>query len=131
VLLHARQGLAWLPLISAFAATAAGAATVGALAMAASLYLPRIATLLLLLMSVGAVAAANAAGLFGAQLGALAALIDGYGPPLVSSVAYALREWVAPSQVPGNALALALRHAVWTFASTALLVQAFRRTEIE
>jgi hypothetical protein len=131
VLLHLRQGLAWLPLFGAFAAMAAGAATVGAFAMAASLALPRIATLLLLLMSVGMIAALNLAALSGAQLGGLTGVIEGYGPPLVSSVAFALREWVAPSSMPGNALALALRHGVWTLASAALLVLAFRRTEIE
>jgi hypothetical protein len=131
VLLHLRQGLAWLPLFGAFAALAAGAATVGAFAMAASLFLPRIATLLLLLMSVGMLAALELAALAGAQLGGLAGVIEGYGPPLVSSVTYALREWIAPSSVPGNALALALRHGVWALASAALLVHAFRRMEIE
>ena len=99
--------------------------------MAASLYLPRIATLLLLLMSVGAVAAVNVSALLGAQLGGVAALIDGYGPPLVSSLALALREWIAPTSVPGNALALALRHVVWMLASAALLVHAFRRVELD
>ncbi len=130
-LLHARQGLPWPPLIAAFGASAAGAVTVGALAMAASLQLPRIATLLLLLMGVAGVAAANFAGLFGAQLGGLAGLVDGYGPPLVSSIAFALREWIAPTAVPGNALALGLRHGVWMLASAMLLVHAFRRAELD
>ena len=131
VLLHARQGLAWPPLLAAFAACAAGASTVGALTMAASLFLPRIATLLLLLMSVAGIAAANVAALLGAQLGGFAAVIDGYGPPLVSSIALALREWIAPTAVPGNALALGLRHAVWMLASSALLIHAFRRVDLE
>ena len=131
VLLHARQGLAWPPVLAAFAAAAAGATTVAALAMAASLYLPRIATLLLLLMSVGVVAAVNVSALLGAQLGGVAALIDGYGPPLVSSLALALREWIAPTSVPGNAFTLALRHAVWVVASVDLLIQAFRRVELD
>jgi len=131
VLLHARQGLAWPPLFAAFAAVAAGTSTVGALAMAASLYLPRIATLLLLLMSVAGIAALNAASLLGSQLGGLAGLIDAYGPPLVSSIALALREWIAPTAVPGDALGLALRHVVWVLASAALLIQAFRRVDLE
>ena len=130
-LLHARQGLPWPPLLAAFAATAASAATFGAFAMAASLSLPRIATLLVLLMSVAAIAAVNVAGLTGAQLGGAAALLDAWGPPLVSSVAFALREWLAPTAVPGNALALALRHGVWALASAALLVHAFRREDLE
>jgi hypothetical protein len=131
LLLHARQGLSLAPLLGAYAATAAGAATVGALAMAASISAPRIATLLAVLMSVGAVAAVNVTGLFGASFGVLATLIDDYGPPLVSSVAFALSDWIAPTLVPGNALGLALRHLVWLLASVALLIHAFRRIEID
>jgi hypothetical protein len=56
-------GLAWWPVLPAFAACAVGAATVGALAMLASLYLPRVATILLVMMGVGLVAAVNVAGL--------------------------------------------------------------------
>ena len=58
-------------------------------------------------------------------------MIERYGPPLVSSVAFALREWIAPGACAGNALALALRHLVWLLASVALLVHAFRRIEID
>jgi hypothetical protein len=129
-LLHAREGLAWWPVLPAFAACAAGAATVGALAMTASLYLPRIASLLLVGMGVCMVAAVNLAGLFGAELGGLAGAIDRYGPPLVSAVALALRGWIAPLALPGEPLALALRHAVWLLASAALLLRAFRRIDL-
>jgi ABC-type transport system involved in multi-copper enzyme maturation permease subunit len=129
-LLYARQGLPWAPALPAFAAAAAGAVTLGALAMAASLALPRIATLLLISMGVGAVAAANAAALLGAELGGLPAGLDRYGPPLLSSVALALREWIAPATLPGSAPALWLRHLVWMAASAALLILAFRRVEL-
>ncbi len=131
ILLHARQGLALTPLLGAFAATAAGAVTVGALAMAASISAPRIATLLAVLMSVVGIAAVNVAGLFGASFGGLATLIDAYGPPFVSSVAFALSDWIAPTVVRGNAVAFALRHLVWLSASVALLIHAFRRIEID
>jgi len=130
-LLHLRQGLAFAPLLGAFAATAAGAVTVGALAMAASLSLPRIATLLLVLMSVGAVAAVNVASLFGAQLGGVTGLIDAWGPPFVSAVVVALSQWIEPTTVPGHGLALALRLLVWALASAGLLLHAFRRLELD
>jgi ABC-type transport system involved in multi-copper enzyme maturation permease subunit len=129
-LLHARQGLAWWPVLPAFAACAVGAATVGALAMLASLYLPRVATILLVMMGVGLVAAVNVAGLFGAELGGLATAVQRFGPPLVSPVALALRDWIAPTAVPGDALILALRQIAWMLASAALLVHAFRRVEL-
>jgi len=129
-LLHARQGLPWWPALPAFAACAAGATTVGALAMLASLYLPRVATVLLVMLGVGGVAAVNVAGLFGAELGGLVGAIQRFGPPLVTSVAVALREWIAPSEIPGNALTLALRQILWMLASAALLVRGFARIEI-
>jgi hypothetical protein len=129
-LLHARQGLPWWPALPAFAACAAGAATVGALAMLASLYLPRVATVLLVMMGVAGVAAVNVAGLFGAELGGLAGAVQRFGPPLVSPVALALREWIAPTALPGDALTLALRQIAWMLASAAALVHAFRRVDL-
>ena len=130
-LLHARQGLPWWPVLPAFAACAAGASTVGALAMLASLYLPRVATVLLVMMGVAGVAAVNLAGLFGAELSGLPAAIERFGPPLVSSVALALREWIAPTSIPGDAQLLALRQIAWMLASAALLVHGFQRVELE
>jgi len=130
-LLHARQGLPWWPVLPAFAACAAAASTVGALAMLASLYLPRVATVLLVLMGVAGVAAVNLAALFGAELGGLVAAVERFGPPLVSPVALALRDWIAPTAVPGDALMLALRQIAWMLASAALLVHCFQRVELE
>ena len=129
-LFHARQGLPWWPALPAFAACAASAFTVGALAMLASLYLPRVATILLVMMGVAGVAAVNVAGLFGAELGGLASVVQQFGPPLVSPVALALREWIAPTAVPGDALPLALRQIAWMLASAAALVHAFRRVDL-
>jgi ABC-type transport system involved in multi-copper enzyme maturation permease subunit len=129
-LLHARQGLAWGPALPAFAACAAAATTVGALAMLASLYLPRVATVLLVMMAVGGIAAVNVAGLFGAELAGLAGAVQRFGPPLVGPVALALRDWIAPTAVPGNALTLALRQIAWMLASAAALVHAFRRVDV-
>ena len=130
-LLHARQGLPWWPALPAFAACAAGAATVGALAMLASLYLPRIATVLLVMMGVAGIAGVNVAALFGAELGGLAGAVQRFGPPLVSPVALALRDWIAPTAVPGDALTLALRQIAWMLASAAALVHAFRRVDLD
>jgi hypothetical protein len=98
--------------------------------MAASLWLPRLATLLGVGIFVLAIAAANTAALLGAELGGLPAALDRFGPPLVSSVVYALRDWIAPAPPPGDALALGLRLLVWLLASVALLLHAFRRAEL-
>ena len=100
------------------------------LAMLASLYLPRIATVLLVMLGVSGVAAINLATLLGAQLGGLTGAIERFGPPLLSSVALALGEWIAPRQLPGDAMMLALRQIAWMLASAACLVLAFRREEL-
>jgi ABC-type transport system involved in multi-copper enzyme maturation permease subunit len=129
-LLHARHGIAWWPVLPAFAACAAGAATVGALAMAASLALPRIATVLLVMIVLAAIAGVNLASLSGAQLSGIPWLIDRFGPPLASSVAFALAPWIEPREIPGSALAFVLRHAAWIALGALALVHSFRRMEL-
>jgi ABC-type transport system involved in multi-copper enzyme maturation permease subunit len=111
-------------------ACAAGALTVAALAMTVSLFLPQIATALLVLAAVGSIAFANLLALFGAELGGLAGAIDRYGPPLCTAIAISLAPWVESATVEGNAAELALRLAVWAGAAVGLLVLAFRRSEI-
>jgi ABC-type transport system involved in multi-copper enzyme maturation permease subunit len=130
-LLHARQGLPWWPVLPAFAACASGAAIVGGFAMLASLYLPRIATVMLVMLGVGAVAAVNLGTLFGAELAGVPAAIERFGPPLLSLVALALREWISPGASAGEWVMPALRQLAWLLASGALLVEGFRRVEIE
>ncbi len=130
-LFYARQGLPWWPALPAFAACASGACTVGAFAMLASLYLPRVATVLLVMMGVSAVAAVNVAALFGAELAGVAAAVERFGPPLVSLVALALREWISPGAAAGDWLMPALRQIAWMLASAALLVEGFRRVELD
>jgi hypothetical protein len=130
-LLHARQGVPWWPALPAFVACASGAAIVGAFAMLASLYLPRIATVLLVLLGVGMVAAVNLSALFGTELGGMAAAIERFGPPLLGLVALPLREWISPGAAAGDWLMPTLRQLAWLLAGGALLVEGFRRVEIE
>jgi ABC-type transport system involved in multi-copper enzyme maturation permease subunit len=130
-LLHARQGVPWWPVLPAFVACASGAAVVGAFAMLASLYLPRIATVLLVMLGVGMVAAVNLSALFGAELRGVGAAIERFGPPLLSLVALPLREWISPGAPAGDWLMPMLRQLAWLLAGGALLVEGFRRVEIE
>jgi hypothetical protein len=130
LLMHVRAGA---PLGSAAwgsLACASGALTVAALAMTASLFLPQIATVLLVLASVGSIAFTNLLALFGAELGGLAGAIDRYGPPLCTAIAVSLAPWVESTAIEGNAAELALRLAVWAGAAVGLLALAFRRSEI-
>lgn len=129
-LLYARHGVAVANAVWGGLACALGAVAVASLTMTASLFLPRIATVLALLVAVGAIAGVNAMGLFGVELGNVAWGIDRFGPPLGSAVVAALAPWIAPVEVPANSLALAVRLAAWAVAGASLLAVVFRRHDV-
>jgi hypothetical protein len=129
-LLAARQGLEPWPALGSLAACMTGAVVVAALAMSASLALPRVATALLCVVGVGVVGSVNAASLLGVELGGAAAVIDRFGPPLLSGALLPLAAWLDPAVVAGDPAAVALRLALWAAASVALLVALVRRIEI-
>ena len=103
---------------------------VASLAMTASLFLPRIATVLVVLVGVGVIAGVNAIGLSGVELGGVAWGIDRFGPPLGSAVVAALAPWIAPVEVPADPLELAVRIVAWAVAGVSLLAVVFRRCDI-
>jgi len=129
-LLHARHGVALAGAVWAGLAFALGAVVVASLAMTASLFLPRIATVLVVLIGVGAIAGINAIGLSGVELRGVFWGIDRFGPPLASSVVAALSPWVAPAPVSADPLELAVRIAAWAVAGVCLLAVVFRRCDI-
>jgi len=128
--LASRSELTTGPAVGAAPGFALGAITVGALAMTLSLTLPRIATVMLVFLSVFGVAMANVLGFVRPDGGGLFAWIDRFGPPLLSAPALALDAWTTEIQVPGDATTLALRGAAWALASMAVLWASFRRMEI-
>jgi hypothetical protein len=129
-LLHARHGVAVASAAWGGLACALGAVVVASLAMTASLFLPRIATVLVVLIGVGVIAGINAIGLFGVELGGVAWGIDRFGPPLGSAVVAALVPWIAPAPVPVDPLELAIRIGAWAVAGVSLLAVVFRRCDI-
>ena len=129
-LLAVRTGAAPGAALWAGAACAAGSFTVACLSMTSSLWLPQIATALLVFASVGAVAAVNLVGQFGAELGGFLGAIEHYGPPLATSVIVALGPWIEPTAVRGEPLELAVRSALWCAASGGLLLASFHRLEL-
>ena len=128
-LLAARSGLPLAPALVAGAACALGCLCIGALAMAASLALPRMATLLLTLIGVFLIAIANSVGIFSDSSGWLGAL-DRVGPPLGSSMTLALAPWLETGSLRGELLPLFARLAAWALAALLLLVLGFRRIEL-
>ena len=128
--LQARSGLPAGPALLASLSCAAGAFTLAALAMTTSLYLPRIATVLLVFVATGATTLANLVAMFrDATDGAMGA-IDRFGPPLCTSIAVALSPWIGDVGVPGSPEEIAIRHAFWAAGSIVLLVAVFRRVEV-
>jgi hypothetical protein len=100
------------------------------LAMAASLVLPRLATVLLVFAGVGVTALANGwALLAGASAGWLGA-VDRLGPPFASALAAPLAAWVPQLALPLEPALLALRLLAWGVAGIGLLAFGFRRLEL-
>jgi hypothetical protein len=129
-LLATRTGLPLAPAGVAAGACLLGALSVAALAMTASLALPRVASVLLVLGGVGLVALANGVAPFAEGAGWLRA-IDAYGPPLGSSLALALAPWLEGVRLPGDAVRVAARLAAWAIGATLALVFTFRRVELD
>jgi hypothetical protein len=130
VLLQARQGLALGPAVVAWLACALGSTTVAALAMTASLALPRTATALLVVGGVWGLAGLELAAQLGAKLEGVPGLLVHAGPPLAASLASAFGPWIAPTATQGEPLALAARSLAWALASTGALVVALRRADL-
>jgi ABC-type transport system involved in multi-copper enzyme maturation permease subunit len=128
-LLAARSGLPLFPALIAGGACALGCATVGALAMAASLALPRPATLVAVLGGVSLIAIANSFAMVREPSGWLGVL-DRMGPPLGSSMALALAPWLEEASLRGDLLPVLLRLGAWSLAAVAVLLLGFRRIEL-
>jgi len=129
-LLHARNGVAIGAALWGGLACATGATAVASLAMTASLFLPRIATLFCVLAAVGAIAVVNALSLFGTELSGVSLLLDRFGPPLGTSMVSAVAGWIAPAEVPADPVAIAIRAVAWAVAGVSLLVVCFRGRDI-
>jgi hypothetical protein len=128
-LLASRSGLPVAPALNAAGVTGLGALSVAALAMTASLVLPRVASVLLVFVGLGLVTLANGVAPFGEMTGWLGA-IDAYGPPLASTLALALAPWLEAVAIPGDGVRTTARLVAWGIGAVLLLVFVFRRVEL-
>ena len=128
-LLATRSGLPVAPALAAGAACTLGCIAVAALAMTASLLLPRAATLLLVIGGVWLTAFANTLGSF-AEIGGWLGALDRLGPPLASAMALALTPWLEGVAIQGDPVRIYARLAAWAIAGVLTLVYAFRRVEL-
>ncbi len=128
--LRVRQELDPTPALLAAAACGAGALVLGALAMLASLFLPRVATLVLTVGLLAAVALANSASLLGARLDGVLGAVDRWGPPLLAALVLPLAEWAPWLPIRGHSVEIALRLGLWAVSGVALLLAVFRRVDL-
>jgi len=124
-----RQGVAAGPGWAALLALALGTWSVVAIAMVASLWLPRAATLLLLIVVGAAVSGIEIADLLGARLEGLVGIVAHWGPAWIAAPVDALAPWLG-SPLPGPPPWPGLRALAWAVLATAALVLRFRRLEV-
>lgn len=130
LLIVTRSDLHPLPVLVGMVATGFSASTVAGFAMTASLYVPRIVTALGVFAVVGVVAVLNVVSMSGAELGGIYAVIDGYGPPIGTSLVMALAPWGGRTLAPADALAVFVRVLVWTAAAVSMLLFSFGSREV-
>lgn len=129
-LLNLRSGLPLGPALAGGLAFLGGAVTVSALAMWLSLFLARVAGVLVVFAFVGGVSLANGLALFGAAPGGVLGIIDRFGPPLASSLAVALSGWIPGIDMQLDAAGLVFRMVLWVGGSLVLLAVTFDRKEL-
>jgi ABC-type transport system involved in multi-copper enzyme maturation permease subunit len=127
LLFHLRADVSLGAAAWGMAVCALGAIVVAAFAMLSSLFLSRIATVLLLFTTVGGVAIFN---MLGAEAGGFVGVINHFGPPLASAIVLALAPWVDAPRETADVWNVGLRLTVWAAAGVTTLVVGFRRMEI-
>ena len=130
VLLAVRGGLSLAPAVLATLAAMVNCTGVAALAMTASLYLPRLATLLLVMGGVSMVAVANLMAASGAPMGSVTGVLDQMGPPILSAVILALSGWSGQPMDGNAALDIGARMLIWTGGSVSTLLYFFDHREL-
>ena len=130
-LLMGRLGLSPAPAVLATLFCVGNSIAIASFAMAASLYLPRVANFLLTLVVIGVMSSTNLAAVAGMELSGIYRLADRLGPPLASSVAVALAPWAGRMPSGITLFDVTLRTGFWATVGVVTLVAVFRRWEIE
>lgn len=129
-LLAQRYGLDWRVGIAGGATFLADACVVSALAMALSLYLPRLLTVFGVFLWLQYVAIADGAQMIGALSQNGGRLLEGWGPPLGTALLLAVAPWAGVHPPADQRALVAVRLALWGTAAVAFLLLSFRRREL-
>ena len=128
--LSTRGDFSVAPALLACLACLLGSVTAAALSMTVSLYLPRVATFLLVMASVALISTVNLLGLSGVELSTLYTAIDRLGPPFATGILQALAPWSDGKVAETGAFGVALRLLLWAVGSVVALGFAFQHREI-
>ncbi len=128
-LVHLRLGVSLAAAAWAGLACAAGSLVVAALAMSLSLVLTRIATALIVLVSVAAITFANSLLLFGAEFSGIGIFVLHFTPPLCTAIVVALAPWIFPVVPAIDPMIMCLKLVFWMGVSVLVLLGLFRREE--
>ena len=131
-LLHTRSGLPVAPALLAASYTALAAFACATLSMALSLWLPHLATMLIMTGFVGTMATANLIALVPREEPATGSLawLDRLGPPLAKAPVAALDSWVPSAQTGLDPYWVGVPLVVWAVLGCAALLLSFRRIEL-
>lgn len=129
-LLNTRGDFSAAPALVACLACLLSSVTAAAFSMTVSLYLPRVATFLLVFASVALISTVNLLSLSGASLSATYAAIDQLGPPFATGIVQALASWSEAELAGPGPVSVSLRLLLWAVGGVLALTIAFRRREI-
>ena len=130
MLMAFRGDLSLMPAGLAIAGAMVNCIAVAALAMVSSLYLPRMATFLLVMGGVASVAMANLMSASGMALGSFFGILDQMGPPLLSAIVLALSGWSGQPLEGAEVLNVLARMGIWTVGSVSTLLFLFDHREL-
>jgi len=123
-----RGDLPLAPALLAILACALSCIAMAALAMSISLYLPRVASFMVIVVVIGVVGMVNLYAMSTGNVGGFYASIHHYGPPLASSIVIALAPWA--NYTPDvNTAGVVLRLFLWAAACVGMLLVNFRHQE--
>lgn len=128
VLIAGRFDLALWPGFVATVGVMLSSTTLAALAMLSSLYLPRIVSVLAVLLTVALIAVLNGIAAAGRELDGVYFAIDRFGQPLLGNLIVPLSAWSGQSTAL-SAGDIALRSVVWALGSVFLLLFLFARRD--
>lgn len=124
-----RNELPLAPALVAFAACALSCIAIAGFAMTASLYLPRMATVMLTFLAIASISSVNLVSVSTGGVDGLYGVIDRIGPPLATSVVLALSPWAGKALEHVNVLSVVARLFLWALGGVWLLLWNFRHSE--